>query len=92
MVEEKEEEIIQPLDTIYCELPNARPCHSSGGYSPASHRGGQGPIPDQVMWDLWWTKWHRGRFSPSTSVSPDNSHSTDCSTLIIYHYHPGLVQ
>jgi hypothetical protein len=22
------------------------------------------------MWDLWWTKWHWGRFSPSTSVSP----------------------
>jgi hypothetical protein len=31
-----------------------------------------------------------GRFSPSTSVSSTNSHSTDCSTLIIYH--PGLVQ
>jgi hypothetical protein len=27
------------------------------------------------MWDLWWTKWHWGRFSPSTSVSPANSHS-----------------
>jgi hypothetical protein len=40
------------------------------------------------MWDLWWTKWHRGRFSPSTSASSANSHSTDCSTLIIYH--PGL--
>jgi hypothetical protein len=32
-----------------------------------------------------------GRFSPSTSVSPANSHSTDCSTIIII-YHPGLVQ
>jgi hypothetical protein len=31
-----------------------------------------------------------GRFSPNTSVSPANSHSTDCSTLIIYR--PGLVQ
>jgi hypothetical protein len=29
-------------------------------------------------------------FLPSTSVSPANSHSTDCYTLIIYH--PGLVQ
>jgi hypothetical protein len=19
-------------------------------------------VPRQVMWDLWWTKWHRGRF------------------------------
>jgi hypothetical protein len=37
----------------------------------------------QVTWDLWWTKWHWGRFSPSTSVSPANFHSTDCSTFII---------
>jgi hypothetical protein len=44
----------------------------------------------QVTWDLWWTKWHWGRFPPSTSVSPANSHSIDCSTFIIYH--PGLVQ
>jgi hypothetical protein len=42
------------------------------------------------MWDLWWTKWYWGMFSPSSSVSPANSHSTDCSTIIIYH--PGLVQ
>jgi hypothetical protein len=42
------------------------------------------------MWDLWWTKWHWGRFSPSTSVSPVNSHSTNCSSPIIYHL--GLVQ
>jgi hypothetical protein len=34
------------------------------------------------MWDLW-TKRHWGRFSPSTSISPTNFHSTDCSTLII---------
>jgi hypothetical protein len=34
-------------------------------------------------------KWQWGRFSPSASVFPDNSHSTDCSTLI---YHLGLVQ
>jgi hypothetical protein len=44
------------------------------------------------MWDLWWTKWHWGKFSPSTSVSPANSHSTDCATFIIIIYHPGLVQ
>jgi hypothetical protein len=34
------------------------------------------------MWDLWWTKWHWGRFSPSTSVSPANSHSTGYSTCM----------
>jgi hypothetical protein len=43
------------------------------------------------MWDLWWTKWHWGMFSPSTSVSPANPHSTNCSITIII-YHPGLVQ
>jgi hypothetical protein len=41
-----------------------------------------------VMWDLWWSKWHWCRFSPS--ISPTNSHSTDCSILTICH--AGLVQ
>jgi hypothetical protein len=35
------------------------------------------------MRDLWWTKWHWGRFPPNTLVSPAN-YFTDCSTLIIY--------
>jgi hypothetical protein len=35
------------------------------------------------MWDLWWTKWHKARFSFSTFVSPANSHYTDCATIII---------
>jgi hypothetical protein len=35
------------------------------------------------MWYLWWTKWHWGRFSPSTSVSPANLHSTNYSTITI---------
>jgi hypothetical protein len=47
--------------------------------------------PGLVMWDLWWTKWRQGRFSPSTSVSPANLHSTNCSTIILI-YHLGLVQ
>jgi hypothetical protein len=60
----------------------------------ASHRGDLGSSSGQVMWDLWWTKWHWGRFSPSTSVSPANSYFTDCATfiIIIIIYHPGLVQ
>jgi hypothetical protein len=33
-------------------------------------------VRGQVMRDLRWTKWHWGRFSPSTSVSPANLHST----------------
>jgi hypothetical protein len=40
-----------------------RPCHGSGGYSPASHRGDSSLIPGQSTYDLWWTKWHLGRFS-----------------------------
>jgi hypothetical protein len=41
-------------------------------------------IQRAVMWDLWWTRWHWDRISPSTSIFPANSHSTDCSTLIIW--------
>jgi hypothetical protein len=42
------------------------------------------------MWDLWSTKWRWGRFSPSTSISPANLRSTNCSTITILYY-PGLV-
>jgi hypothetical protein len=70
--------------------------YSSGGKSLASRRGGPGSSPSQVMCDLWWTKWHWYRFSPTTSVYPANLHSTNCSTIIIIIiiiiYHPGLVQ
>jgi hypothetical protein len=34
------------------------------------------------MWDLWWTKRHWSRFSPSSSVSPAN-YSTNFSIIII---------
>jgi hypothetical protein len=43
------------------------------------------------MWDLWWTKWRWGRFSPILSVSPVNLYSANFSTITIT-YHPGLVQ
>jgi hypothetical protein len=39
----------------------------------------------RVVWNLWWTKRHWGKFSPGNSVSLVK-HSTDCSTLIIAHY------
>jgi hypothetical protein len=45
-------------------------------------------VQSQVMWDLWWKKWHWGQFSPSTSVSPASCHSTNCSIPM---HHPGLV-
>jgi hypothetical protein len=32
---------------------------------------------------LWWTKRRCGRFSPSTSISPANHHSTNFSIIII---------
>jgi hypothetical protein len=35
------------------------------------------------MWGLWWTEQHWGGFSPSTSVSPANHHSTNFSIIII---------
>jgi hypothetical protein len=59
-----------------------RPCRSSRGQSLASHRSGPDSIPCRVLWDLWWAKWHRGRFSPSTSVSPAISNSTNVSVFI----------
>jgi hypothetical protein len=37
----------------------------------------------QSMWGLWCTKRHWDRFSPSTSVSPANHHSTNFSNIII---------
>jgi hypothetical protein len=50
------------------------------------------PIASQTRikkkWDLWWTKWHWGRFSSSTSVFPAYCDSTNYSILI---YHSGLV-
>jgi hypothetical protein len=46
------------------------------------HHGNLGAIPGEVMWDLLLTKWHWGSFSPSTSVSTANSHSTNCSNFI----------
>jgi hypothetical protein len=35
----------------------------------------------QSTWDLWWTKWHWDRFSPSTSVFPSQFHSTGAPLL-----------
>jgi hypothetical protein len=43
------------------------------------------------MWDLWWTKWRWGSFSPSTSAFPANIHSTNSFTITTI-YHLGLVE
>jgi hypothetical protein len=50
------------------------------GFEPSS--GHVGFVVDKVA---------LGRFSPSTSVSPANLHSTNCSTIILI-YHLGFVQ
>jgi hypothetical protein len=44
---------------------------------------GHGFVSGQVKQDLWWTKWHWGKFSLSTLVSLANFHSTNCSTSLI---------
>jgi hypothetical protein len=46
--------------------------------APASHRGGAGLIPSQVMWDLLWKMWHWRVFSHISSVSPASSYSINC--------------
>jgi hypothetical protein len=56
-------------------------------------------IPGQSMWDLWLTKWHWDRFSPSTLVFPCQFLSTGAPLLgkmkkktdhlSLYLYHKG---
>jgi len=33
--------------------------------------------PGQMVWDLWWKKWHWDTFTPSSPVFPYNSHSSN---------------
>jgi hypothetical protein len=46
--------------------------------------GGPGSSPGQVMWDLWWTKWHWDRFSSNTLVSSTKSNSIN---MLHIHHH-----
>jgi hypothetical protein len=48
-----------------------------------SHRDGPGSQPGLVKLDLLWTKCHWGWFSPSTSVSLANLHSTKLYLITI---------
>jgi hypothetical protein len=48
----------------------------------ASHCGDAGSNPHQVVWDLWWIKWHRGGLTPSTSVSSASFNFPNCSIFI----------
>jgi hypothetical protein len=79
-----------PLSLCPPQIPHdlgSNPGHC--GEEPATNQFSHGTAS---MWDLWWTKWHWGRFSPSTSALPA-THSTECSThiIIIIHHHLGLV-
>jgi hypothetical protein len=50
-----------------------------------------GFAPSQFMWDLWWTKWHWGRFSPRTSYFGFPCQSSFYQILHPHNY-PGQVQ
>jgi hypothetical protein len=63
------------LRRLVADYPPRRP-----GFEPGS--GHVGFVVDKEAWD---------RFSPSTSVSPANLHSTNCSTITLI-CHLGLVQ
>jgi hypothetical protein len=49
MMAESPERVVGKYLVAY---PWKRPRHSSGGYSPASHRGGPGSNTGLVMWDF----------------------------------------
>jgi hypothetical protein len=73
------------------------PRHSSGGESPASHRGGSGSNPGLSghVGFCDGQKWRWDRFSARTSVSPANLHPICFSTIIFtitrgWHNRPGV--
>jgi hypothetical protein len=65
-----------------------RLCHVSG--SSVCRRGGPVSVPDQTVWDLWWTKWHQDSFfseyfSFSVSIMPVlYTHSFIHPSLMVY--------
>jgi hypothetical protein len=65
------------------------PCRKRSPTHDRAEKQGFSSSPGLVKWDLWWTKWRWGRFSPSTSVSPATLHSTNCSTITLIN-HLGL--
>jgi hypothetical protein len=44
----------------------------------ASQIGSTGLIPEQVIHDLWYTKWHWGELLLGTLLSTTNFHSISC--------------
>jgi hypothetical protein len=70
------------FNTTEVQLSFEKMCHGLGGYSSVSHREESGLIPGHSLWDLWWTKWHWNRFSPSTSCC--QYHSINAPTCCFY--------
>jgi hypothetical protein len=54
-IQRKDRCLMKVLSPIYCER---------------LRRGGLGSSQGLITWNLWYIKWHWGRFSPSTLVSP----------------------
>jgi hypothetical protein len=64
-------------------------CHTLGGYSLSSHHSSWESIPDQVIWDLWCTKWYWNGFSlryqsPLPVLTPPTAPHSLSSSLILY--------
>jgi hypothetical protein len=72
--------------TLHRVLTGRWPRHSSGSWLLVSYCGDPSSIPGQVMWDLWWTDWHCGRFPLNNSVFRAKSHCThpSCGAGIIW--------
>jgi hypothetical protein len=89
--------VMSPLESYY-NISGVHETGNSGKFTQDFRR----LVSDFPPWRPGFYPWSCGicggqsdRFPPSTSVSPPNSHSTDCSTIIIIIiiiYHPGLVQ
>jgi hypothetical protein len=75
-------ESISPYPLKRLQAPPVHNRHSSGGWSLVSHHGVPGVSPGQVIWDVWWKKWHwdgflRGlRFPLPVIIPPTAPHSS----------------
>jgi hypothetical protein len=76
--------LVSPLSAVVKIKLSSRPCHSACANRRFLIAAGLASIPGQFLTDLWWTKWHWGRFSRSNSVPPVNSNSTKCFTRLCY--------
>jgi hypothetical protein len=84
------DELLADNGTLQPHKVVLRPRHSSGGYSPASHRDGPGSNPGLVMWDFVMDKSGAGAGFLSA-----NLHSICFSTIIFtftrgWHNRPGV--